>query len=235
MGDAPSLPAPPAYAYQPANQPQADSNFFGAATTLGGNANNAGSQYNSGASTQAGGNLVGAANSMIPYAGQAIQTGFDPQNALYAKQFQQQQDQTNVANTQNGVAGTPYGAGLAGQANEKFNIDWQNQQLGRQSQGAGTAATLMGAAGSGAQTGTSVGQSVPAFQNQQMQQVIQDYLAYLGAGTSASNSATSNYGSQVNASLGQQQIDNSSMSGFGNLAGSLFGNIAKLPFAAAAA
>lgn len=66
-------------------------------------------------------------------AGESIlNTGFDPQSALYNRQFQQQQDQTNATAAQNGLAGSPFAAGLSNQANTNFNIDWQNAQLARQ-------------------------------------------------------------------------------------------------------
>lgn len=95
---------------------------------------------------------VGGANA--GYVGQALAAGFDPQGALYDRNFQQQQDQTNAVNSMNGVAGTPYGAGVANQANQNFNLDWGNNQLQRQATAAGTAATLGGSANT-AYTGAS--------------------------------------------------------------------------------
>jgi hypothetical protein len=91
---------------------------------------------------------------------QVLNTAFDPQRALYNQQQQQNQDQGNAINAQNGVAGSPFGAGLSAQNNQNFNLNWQNQQLGRQTQGlsaydsaattaAGNMATLTNA-GSGA-------------------------------------------------------------------------------------
>ena len=81
------------------------------------------SQYNTGAS-------------LVPYAQQILQTGFDPQNQLYNQLQQQNLQQGAVNNAQAGVATTPYGAGLQDQSNQNFNINWQNQQLGRQTQAA---------------------------------------------------------------------------------------------------
>ncbi len=68
---------------------------------------------------------------------QVLNTAFDPQRALYDRTHQQLIDQNNAINAQSGVAGSPYGAGLTQQANENFNIDWQNQQLNRQIAGLG--------------------------------------------------------------------------------------------------
>lgn len=68
---------------------------------------------------------------------QVLQTGFDPQKALYNQQFQQQQDQQQALNAMNGVAGSPYAAGVTGNQDQNFNINWQNAQLGRQVQALG--------------------------------------------------------------------------------------------------
>jgi hypothetical protein len=89
--------------------------------------------------------LYGTANAATPYATQALATANDPQNALYARNYQQQMDQQNAINAQNGIAGTPYGAGVAGQTANNFNLDWLNNQLTRQGQGANTYAALTGA------------------------------------------------------------------------------------------
>ena len=80
--------------------------------------------------------------SLVPYAQQILNTGMDPQNALYAQQLQQTRDQSNVNNAQAGVAETPYGAGLTNQATTNFNIDWLNNELSRQTQAAGAAGSL---------------------------------------------------------------------------------------------
>jgi len=83
-----------------------------------------------------------------PYVSQIMQTGFDPQKALYNRTLQQVQDQAQAANAAAGVGTTPYGAGLTNQATENFNIDWQNQQLARQAQAAqaagGLSSSIMG-------------------------------------------------------------------------------------------
>ncbi len=93
-------------------------------------------------------------NANAGYAPQALATAFDPMNALYNRNFQQNQDQSNAVNSMNGVSGTPYGAGVTNQNNTNFNLDWLNQALGRQQTGANTAATLTNSANN-AQTGAS--------------------------------------------------------------------------------
>ena len=85
-------------------------------------------------------NLMQAGQQTLPYSQAILQTGFDPQQALYAKLFQQNTDQTRAGQAARGIATTPYGAGLENQANQNFNLAWQNNQLGRQNtalQGAG--------------------------------------------------------------------------------------------------
>lgn len=91
--------------------------------------------------------LQGLGSLGASYAPQALANGFDPQHTLYNQQYQQNQDQTNAINSMNGVAGSPYGAGLATQSAQNFNTNWQNQQLGRQATAAGTYQTLEGTAG----------------------------------------------------------------------------------------
>jgi hypothetical protein len=101
-----------------------------------------------GAQTAAGMGTAGATTnfntgmSLVPYAQQILNTGMDPQNALYAQQLQQTRDQSNVNNAQAGVAETPYGAGVTNQAVTNFNIDWLNNELSRQTQAAGAAGSL---------------------------------------------------------------------------------------------
>ena len=219
-GGGASLPPNPTPAHQFQNLPKADA---GAMTAFGGLNSNPTGSYNAGASTAGGSALTQTAGGTLPYVNQALQTAFDPQSALYARAFQQQQDQGNVTNAQNGVAGTPYGAALARQGNQNFDIDWQKAQIQNQQTGAGTAATLLGGAGSGLQTGTSVGQAVPSFNNSQMSQIIQDYLAYLNGGTNASNAATGQYSAQAGAAIDNQKLTNQADAGLGQLGGDLLG------------
>jgi hypothetical protein len=76
--------------------------------------------------------LYGAGNTALGAGNTILQAGFDPQNQLYAR-TQNQNSQQNLAQlAAMGVAGTPFGAGVAGQENTNFNIDWQNNQLQRE-------------------------------------------------------------------------------------------------------
>lgn len=78
-----------------------------------------------------------------PVAGQLLNTAFDPQNALYNRTAQQVQDQTLAGLEATGMGTTPYGAGVLGQTMANFNIDWQNNLLNRETQGAGAAGGLL--------------------------------------------------------------------------------------------
>jgi len=69
-----------------------------------------------------------------PYGQSILQTGFDPQSALYNRMQQQVQDRANATNAMYGLGSSPYGAGVANESMNNFNIDWQNQQLKRQAE-----------------------------------------------------------------------------------------------------
>lgn len=96
----------------------------------------------------AGGALGNLGFSQIPYAQSLYNMGFDPQQALYNRAAGQTQQGT-LANLSNaGLATSPYGQGVLGNTMGNFNIDWQNQQLGRALQGAqGAGGVLQNAAG----------------------------------------------------------------------------------------
>jgi hypothetical protein len=207
--------------------PQADTGAQSGIGQLGQTTGNANNLYNSGAATQMGSNLTTSAQQPLNYQGQALAAGFDPQNQLYAQQYQQNQDQTNANLANSGVANTPYGAGLANQSGQNFNINWQNQQLGREAQAANTAGQLGQTAASQATAGTQLGQSVPAFSTAEQQQTIQDLLAYLQGGTGATQAGTGQYAAEANAALGQQAVNNQALGGLGSLAGNLFGTAVK--------
>ena len=172
------------------------------------------------------GSMQGAQN-LQQGAGSILNTAFDPQNALYKQLFQQNQDMANVQNTMSGVGTTPYGAGVADQSGQNFNINWANQQLGRQESGlnsatgAYNAAQPLGNAGQAglvqsamlpyATTAAGAGANTQALQGgigattRASQPTIQDLLSYLGVGNQAN--ATYNQGQigGTNATTAQQQ------------------------------
>lgn len=154
------------------------------------------------------GKLYGAGN-------QTYQTALDPQNELYDRTVQRLQDQVRAGQAARGLGNSAYGAGLEDQAMGNFNIDWQNQQLARQTQGlnAMNAASeagqsqgrLMGAAASGAMSSA---QQIPDFLMQQGQIPInaQQYIANQPAANA--NQFAQNMGgmNQQYANIGQQAI-----------------------------
>lgn len=110
----------------------------------------AGAAYGALAPQQAGAasSLFNAGNLGLGAANTILGTAFDPQNALYAQQYQQMLQQQNAINAQAGVAGSPYAAGITGQAGQNFNLQWLNNQLGRETTGLGAYNTATGAAAS---------------------------------------------------------------------------------------
>ena len=198
--------------------------------TLGGNA------------TSASGALYGAGTSALPYAQQILQTGFDPQNALYNRTQQQVQDQTLSGLAMTGTASTPYGASVLGQTDSNFNIDWQNQQLSREQTAASGYGTLL----SGIESAfTQGGQQGQAGANATLASgqlpwattgaINTAALGGLGAGQSLDTSAMSaadqylglnnqNYANQVQAYQAQSQASAALFGGLGNLFGSAVGS-----------
>ncbi len=64
-------------------------------------------------------------------------TSLDPQGDLYRRTQQQLAEQVRASQSVRGTAMSPFAAGIENKAMSDFNIDWQNQQLQRQTQGAG--------------------------------------------------------------------------------------------------
>ena len=93
---------------------------------------------------------IGAGNAILG-------TAFDPQSALYNRTQQQVADQSLAGLSASGLAGTPWGQGVQGNTLSNFNIDWQNQQLGRQLQGIQGAGSAFGGAGTSANTAFGLG------------------------------------------------------------------------------
>jgi len=77
----------------------------------------------------------------------------DPQNALYNRTQQQLGDQINVGQAQRGLGGSAVGGSEYNQGMSNFNIDWQNNQLQRATQGASALGNLYNQAGSYGQLG----------------------------------------------------------------------------------
>jgi hypothetical protein len=150
----------------------------------------------------AGSSLINGTQGDLSAANSALNTAFDPQNALYAQQYQQNNDAINASLASRGLATTPYGAGVQNTSDQQFNTNWLQTQLARQATGAQTASTLQGAAGTGATTGAGLqttglntmlqGASLPFSTAQTIGTDQQQALTALGAqGTTATTNAQS--------------------------------------------
>lgn len=262
LGFGSTTPQSPNPTYMPQNLPGADAGAFGGIQglnpTIAGATGAAGSiannpyapGYQAGANaiapyaTGAGANLLATGQSYLPYAQQTLQTGFDPQNALYTQQYQQNNDAVNSGLASRGLGMTPYGAGVQNQSDINFNNQWQNQQLARQGQAAQTVGALSNAGGAATtlglntlqqgaalpystantigQTGLSAYGTLAGIQNPQ----IADYLQYLGVGNQSAGVNNQLYANQITAQnnqFNQMQTAGSnlgkSLSGAGNFFG----------------
>jgi hypothetical protein len=201
-------------------------------------------------------NLAGAGMNLMPYASQIMNTGFDPQQALYNRTAQQVQDQTRAGEAARGIATSPYGAGLENQAMSNFNIDWQNQQLGRQATAAGAAGglTQQGAGVAGAGAGLMSGAPQNLYQStmlpygtwsgigQNQNQALMSLLGYAGGTQNMANMPVQDWAQALGGANQIQQLQNQnfqqqlaqSQLGWGQLGqlgqgiGSVMGGAAKL-------
>ena len=157
-----------------------NSDILNTLKTAYGNSLNANSQYAPG--YQAAGNAAGAAygnlantmgtqatgnygmqNALQNAGANVFNMSLDPQNALYNRSVQQLQDQTGATNSMYGLGSSAAGAGVANQALSNFNIDWQNNQLGRAVQGLGAYAGAGNAALNYGQLANQQMSSVPGY------------------------------------------------------------------------
>ena len=162
-------------------------------------------QYQQGANAtgqagmQSGAGITGTALNQLGGVNSLMSMGFDPQQALYS-QLQNQNQQQNLAMLGNsGVAGTPYGQGVAGYQNDMFNMNWQNQQLQRASQGAGAAGSLLNSIGGATNTGLGQMQQGAALPYQASQGITGNQLGLLGQ--------AGNYGAMASQNPQQQITD----------------------------
>lgn len=169
---------------------------------------------------------------MFNYANQVMQTGFDPQDALYNKTRGNVQDQMRASQGARGVDMTPYGAGLENQGMSDFNINWENQQLQRQAMASQAAAGLFGQGGQAIQGGAQLGQQIPqnvaTYAGALQQLGMGAYAPEMWAGQQYGNLFNSGTNAQQNAyqnQLKQYEVNsnnsNSTWGGLGKLAGSL--------------
>jgi hypothetical protein len=122
-----------------------------------------------------------------------IQSGFDPQSALFSRSRQQLMDQTNAVNAMSGVAGTPYGASVSANALGNFDTNWQNQQLARQTSAAGAAGQAADRAGLLSSMAPGIASSSAALPSNAYTGQIGQILSALGARNQGAASGLSNY------------------------------------------
>lgn len=131
---------------------------------------------------------------LLPYANSILNTSFDPQNALYDRTRQQLQEQSRAGQSARGLANSPFGAGLENKAMSDFNIDWQNNLLGRMATGAQSASGLAGQAGNLQTAGAGLIGQAPgllaqsgALPYQAGGTILSDILRNTGAGAQNAN------------------------------------------------
>ncbi len=134
---------------------------------------------------------AGAIPGVMGAAGSIMNTAFDPQSSLYNRTAQQTQDQLGAFSGGRGTSGSPYSAGIASDALNNFNIDWQNNQLNRQVTGAQGASGLLNTAeGLGKSAQTSL--LTPANANLAAQSTGVQGLGTIGSGINQAGAATDN-------------------------------------------
>ncbi len=247
-------------AYTPANQAGADASYTSTLNNLSagnqGTYNTANTGFNNtynavannpyAASAQTGVNTAAAAgygagqtsmnnastlNGMAP---SIIASGFDPTSALYNSQLKSAQDAQSIASSQAGVAGSPFAAGMQGDATTGFNMNWQAQQAQKQQQAIAALASLFGSSNDLASSGaTQMANSAvaPSEQFNANQSAIMSALSNLvsGMGQASTPLATDVGGYGTYLSLGQNAtaIDDNATK-INNSASGLLGGLGSL-------
>lgn len=174
-----------------------------------------------------GGNMIGMGQSMIPNAQQVFNTAMDPQSQLYNYMQNQNQQQTQALASSAGLGTTPYGVGVEAQGNQLFNMNWQNQQLGRQIAGLGAYGQALGQSGQLQGAGTSLQNNAPgAYMNAS----AMPFNTFQGIG-GAQNSMIQQYLGNMSGAAGLQNMpiqDYLGYLGVGNQANSVANQNAQL-------
>lgn len=157
-------------------QKQADTGAINAIRSL--PSASAATGYDPASTVTAGNNLIASANQYSPYINTALMHGFDPNNAVQNDLYNRGMNQNLAAQARQGVAMTPYGAGVSNQFTNDFNNQWWLQQLQRESMGANTAASLGAAANAGTTAGAQIAQSGGNYAMMIPQMQAADYMQY---------------------------------------------------------
>ena len=129
----------------------------------------------------------GTAAAGLPAASQILNTAFDPQTTLYNQTAGQLNDQLGAYLASTGLTNSGAGAKIASDALTNFNTNWQNNQLGRETQGLNSFTQALSPIGGALTSGNT--------------------LQGTGAGQVASGSAlpSQTYNSQIASALGLAQ------------------------------
>lgn len=193
-----------------------------------------------------GGTDIANANTLNSMAPSIIASGFDPTSALYNNQLKSAQDAQSIASAQAGVAGSPFAAGMQGDATTNFNLNWQASQAAKQQQAIAALGQLFGQSGGLAAQGSQqqmAGAAAPAQAYNANQTSIMQALSQLVNGTNAAGSALNQdvgqYGNYLNIGQGatNSQIQatqvNNAAPGWLSALGSLGGMAANVALAGA--
>jgi len=139
------------------------------------------------------------ANSLIP---SLVQSGYDPQSALYNQQLQTATDTSKAQSAAAGLAGSPFAAGQASDAATNFNLNWQNQQQARQLAGATGIEGLLGSSNSSLGGATSALTGVGGLMDSASSTGVNNLATLLGSAQTSTNSGLSNLLSALTSSMG---------------------------------
>src|SRR5215469_8665792 len=157
------------------------------------------------------------ANQMVGAANAVLGTGFDPQSALFNQGRQQTLDAANAANAASGLGASPYGAGMTAQDLSNYGINWQNQQLGRQTQALGAAAPQFANAANLAASSAALPSNVYTGQQNQILQALQAQNQAGIAGAGALGNLNTQAGQGLGAGANLQNLGLSEYLGLGQL------------------
>lgn len=196
--------------------------------------------------------LYGLGDMAASYAPQLLQQAFDPQRDIYNQGYAKNLDSTNAILAMNGVAGSPYAAGVTGQSVRDYNNNYNQQQLSRELSGLQGLGSIAGTAGGADAAGSSLGADAanslyaggqqPYSAYGQVQQDDYTALMNLISGTSGAVAPSENLASTMASYLGigqgaaqvnqnaqklQDSESSSLWSGLGKFLGQNIGSAAK--------
>jgi hypothetical protein len=189
---------------------------------------------------------INNANTLNGLAPSIVASGFDPTSALYNSGLKSAQDAQSIASSQAGVAGSPFAAGMRGDATTNFNTNWQAGQASKQQQAIAALASLFSSSAGTAATGAAqqqAGAAAPAQFSNANQNSIMSALQQLVTGTGGAASTVQGdvggYGTYLgigqNATQSQDQATqiNNQSSGLGAGLGQILGMVGKIGVTAA--